>query len=739
MEQNGADYPLNRTRKCKIFGAKMVEQKGNKLFSIKTQSAMIIVALFIILNLPVHAQFLNSGGNVTAKLISEVTSIQPGGSFWVAVHMKMQKGWHTYWKNPGDSGLPTEITWNLPDGLNASGFYWPVPEKIESPPLVSYGYHSNVYLLTEITANSSLKIGEKLTISGNLEWLECKEACIPGEEDISINLPVKDKTPQAENRWLKIFADTRAQLPLINSDWQINVGEKKGLYSVHLQQPDWYDGQLGDLEFYPYDENSIDITKTQVFKQVGNSYILEIPVKAEIEQQPDSLLGILVSSSGWRGSGSEKAIEVRAAVQSNTSFMPISDTTASGIGLNILFSFLGGIILNLMPCVLPVLSIKIMSFVQQANDTESKPWQHGLVFTLGVLISFWVLAGALLILQAGGEQLGWGFQLQSPVFLIFLSAFIFLFGLSMFGVFEIGASLTTVGGKTQGMGGWMGSFVSGVTATVVATPCTAPFMGSALGYALSQPSWVAMTIFTFLGLGMAFPYVLLSSIPKLLSFVPKPGRWMESMKEFMGFLLMATVLWLLWVLSIQSGSMMVIIILGLMLVLSLSGWIYGRWGNLAMPKRTRIISTSLALIMVIVSLYFSLKSVDSFAVTPGEITTVSGKDGIKWQPFSPENLEQLKAEGKPIFLDFTAAWCLSCQVNESVAFGSQKVQQRFEQLGISAVKADWTLRDETITQALAQYGRNSVPLYVYYPEGEADNPVILPEIITPGIVLDVLK
>ena len=700
---------------------------------------MIIIALFMIFNLPVHAEFLNAGGNVTAKLISEVTSIQPGGSFWVAVHMKMQKGWHTYWRNPGDSGLPTEIDWNLPDGLSASGFYWPVPEKIETPPLVSYGYHNNVYLLTEITAHSSLKAGEKITLSGNLEWLECKEVCIPGEEEVSITLPVKDIIPQAENRWLKIFADTRAQLPLQNSDWQIKVGEKNGLYSVHLIKPEWYEGQLDDLEFFPFDENIIDITKTQVFKQDGNSYILEIPAKAEIDQQQDSLLGILVSSSGWRGPGSEKAIEVEAVIQSNTSFTPTSDTTASGIGLNILFSFLGGIILNLMPCVLPVLSIKIMGFVQQANDTESKPWQHGLVFMLGVLISFWVLAGALLILQAGGEQLGWGFQLQSPVFLIILSAFIFLFGLSMFGVFEIGTSLTTVGGKTQGMGGWMGSFVSGVTATVVATPCTAPFMGSALGYALSQPYWVAMTIFTFLGLGMAFPYVLLSSIPKLLSFVPKPGRWMESMKQFMGFLLMATVLWLLWVLSIQSGSMMVIIILGLMLVLSLAGWIYGRWGNLAMPKRTRIISTSLSLIIIIVSIYLSLDSVKSFAVTPGELTTKSGKDGIKWQPYAPEYLEQLKAEGKPIFLDFTAAWCLSCQVNESVAFGSEKVQQRFEQLGIIAVKADWTLRDETITQALAQYGRNSVPLYVYYPEGTAEKPIILPEIITPGIVLDVLK
>jgi thiol:disulfide interchange protein DsbD len=380
-----------------------------------------------------------------------------------------------------------------------------------------------------------------------------------------------------------------------------------------------------------------------------------------------------------------------------------------------------------------------MGFVQQANDTESKPWQHGLIFTLGVLVSFWILAGALLVLQAGGEQLGWGFQLQSPVFLIILSAFMFLFGLSMFGVFEIGTSLTAVGGTSQSSGGWMGSFVSGVTATVVATPCTAPFMGSALGFALSQPAWVAMTIFTFLGLGMASPYVLLSSIPSLLKFVPKPGRWMESLKQFMGFLLMATVLWLMWVLSIQAGSMMVIIVLGVMLILGVAGWIYGRWGNLAMPIRTRAVSTIIALILIIGSLYISLDSVNTYAVTPGNENRNYAGEGIQWQTFSAEYLDQLKSEGKPVFLDFTAAWCLSCQVNERVAFSSEEVQQRFQDLGIIPLKADWTSRDESITQALARYGRNSVPLYVYYSGEDNQEPVILPEIITPGIVLEALK
>lgn len=402
--------------------------------------------------------------------------------------------------------------------------------------------------------------------------------------------------------------------------------------------------------------------------------------------------------------------------------------------LAILFAFIGGMILNLMPCVLPVLSLKIMGFIKQAGEEKSKLRKHGLAFTFGVLISFWALAGLLLILRAGGEYLGWGFQLQSPSFVIVLSVLLFLFGLSLFGVFEIGVTLTAVGQNTPKGSTYTGSFFSGILATIVATPCTAPFMGSALGFALSQPAYVSMLIFTALGLGMALPYVLLTSIPALLKYVPKPGAWMETFKQFMGFLMVATVLWLIWVLSLQTGAEGVLILLGSLLLVSLSGWIYGRWSVLHKSLKTRRIAQLISGLILAGALALSLMYIKPVSASTGSVHT---QGLIEWQTFSPELVAQLRSEKKPVFIDFTAAWCLSCQVNEKVAFGSEEVQKAFADKGIAALKADWTNKDEVIAKELAKFGRNSVPLYVLYlPDKEA---VLLPEILTPDIVLGYLK
>ncbi|MGD8778083.1 MAG: thioredoxin family protein [Ignavibacteria bacterium] len=413
---------------------------------------------------------------------------------------------------------------------------------------------------------------------------------------------------------------------------------------------------------------------------------------------------------------------------------PVTIEATISILAAIVFAFFGGMILNLMPCVLPVLSLKIMGIVEQAGEDPKEKLKHGLLFTIGVLISFWILAGLLLILRAGGEQLGWGFQLQSPGFVVVLSIFLFLFGLSMFGVFEIGATLTAVGQGKRSKSAYMGSFTSGVLATVVATPCTAPFMGSALGYALSQPAYVSLLVFTILGLGMAAPYLVLTSIPKLLRFIPKPGAWMETMKQFMGFLLMATVLWLLWVLSLQTGSEGVIILLGSLILISIGGWIYGRWGNIAKTPNVRRTAQVISTLMVVGAISFSLKKIEAKTT---ETRDIHKQGTIEWKAFSPELVEELRADNKPVFVDYTAAWCLSCQVNEKVAFGSEEVQKAFAEKGIVTLKADWTNKDETITKALAEFGRNSVPLYVYYAPGK--DAVILPEIITSAIVLEKIR
>ncbi|KAA3617065.1 MAG: DUF255 domain-containing protein [Calditrichaeota bacterium] len=675
--------------------------------------------------------------NVEAQLISEVNSIQPGKSFTIALRMKMDDHWHTYWRNGGDSGLPTEIEWTLPDGFEAGEMKYPFPEKIDTPPLVTYGYHDQIFLLTEITVSENIKPGEVVNLIARADWLECDEVCIPGGVDLQLNLQISEDQSTIDEKWVQTFSDARILLPLKDSGWKFAFSENGNQIHIQGNKPDWFDSDLGKVYFFPYEYGLIDYAKPQQATFANGLLTLTAPRPDAAEKMV--VEGILVSQNGWRGEGSERSHYIK--IEEPSELINETESKSGGFGTifyYLLLAFGGGMILNLMPCVLPVLSLKIMGFVQQANEDKSQAWKHGAVFTLGVLVSFWVLAGSLLVLRAGGEQLGWGFQLQEPVFLIILSAFLFLFGISMFGVFEIGTSLTTIEGKTGNKSGFVGSFISGITATVVATPCTAPFMGSALGFSLTQPEWISMLVFTFLALGMAFPYVILASMPSLLKFIPKPGRWMESMKEFMGFLLLATVLWLLWVLGLQAGSNMVIVVLGALLLLGIAGWIYGRWGNLAMSLKSRRISTSVAIVLTIATLFFTIDSVDTFAQTP-QSNLASSSEGIQWQDYSESLVNDLKTAGQPIFLDFTAAWCLSCQVNERVAFSSEEVQNKFTELGINAIKADWTSRDDKITKALAEFGRNSVPLYVYFPAGENSKPVLLPELITPGIVLQTLE
>ncbi|PID62398.1 MAG: hypothetical protein CR986_01825 [Ignavibacteriae bacterium] len=407
---------------------------------------------------------------------------------------------------------------------------------------------------------------------------------------------------------------------------------------------------------------------------------------------------------------------------------------SKGLFIIILGAFLGGMILNLMPCVLPVLSIKILGLVQQANEAKETVFKHGLVFTLGVLVSFWILAGLLLILRAGGESIGWGFQLQSPVFIVILVFLMFLFGLSLFGVFEIGTSLTGAGQNVTSKSGYSGSFFSGIMATVVATPCTAPFMGSALGFAISQPALISIIVFTAIGLGMAFPYLLITAFPKLLKFIPKPGAWMETMKQFMGFLLVATAIWLIWVLSSQVVSDSIIILLFALMFASIGAWVWGRWGTLMNTKKTRTIAFIVAAILVLGAGY---KTIENVSDESNKLTASNSYSDI-WGKFSPELVAELRNENKAVFVDFTAKWCLSCQTNKKVALHDSEVEKKFKEKGVITLIADWTNRDEIITKALEEFDRNSVPLYILYPKNGKE-PIVLPEILTPSIVIEALE
>ncbi len=700
-------------------------------------SGFALLGFLLILILPNSHTFASpvQVGHVDAELLSEVNSIKPGQPFWVGLKLRLDDNWHVYWRNPGDAGAPPAIAWSLPDGFTAEEMLWPYPERIFLGPLANYGYEKEVVFPIMITPAETIT-EKSVTLKAEVDWLVCREACIPGNTELSLDLNIASNSPKYNSENSALIMQSPEKIPIENGDWKTNLTWSDDNLRITLIPPDWHHQHLADILFFPFMRGIINHAGEQKLDQIEGTYRLTIPRDLSVAAQPEILEGILVSKEGWSGPGSEHAMAVSIGTDDTTPIAAASHSSVASIWAAILFAFLGGLILNLMPCVLPVLSLKILGFVQQSGESRRKSLGHGLIFTAGVLVSFLILAGLLLTLQTGGESLGWGFQLQSPVFLMILSGFLFLFGLNMLGVFEIGTSLTSVGAARMSRGGWTGSFLTGVTATIVATPCTAPFMGSALGYSLSQPPLIAMIIFTALGLGMASPYIIFSAFPGLLKFLPKPGAWMETLKQVMGFLLIGTVLWLAWVLSIQAGSTAVIALLGVLFLLGLGAWILGKWGHLAANIKKRTLAYSFFTILIAGGIGLGIFGISLSAPPSG--STNHSNSALRWEEYSPEIVEELRAAGKPVFIDFTAAWCLSCQVNERVALESEKVVLKFAELGVIPIKADWTSRNDLITAALAEFGRNSVPLYILY-GANSNVPIVLPEIITPGIVLDALS
>ncbi|MCY3772916.1 MAG: protein-disulfide reductase DsbD family protein [Gemmatimonadetes bacterium] len=730
-----------------------------------TLLTLAILIAFVAGTWSVHGQAVRTDYMET-ELVVETTSIKPGQPFWAGLRMKMDEHWHTYWRNPADSGLPTKIHWTLPDGFQAGEINWPYPQKIELDILASYGYEGETLLLVEITPPADLEPGGTVDVGAFASWLVCADICLPGESGYQVTLPVSTDAPQADERWTDLFARARENLPVAVPGWHVDAAISDSTVALHATPPEWFSGNLTSAEFYPYNADLIDYISLQKLEMTETGYLLTMRRSGFYTDRPQQIAGVLVSPDGWRGPGSERALAVSAVYAdvlpaavaaigppgspgssgsgdgsaiSGLAATAVSGDLVSGLWQALLFALVGGMILNLMPCVLPVLSIKVLGFIHQAGDDPAKARRHGLVFTAGVLVSFLALAAVLIALRAGGEQLGWGFQLQSPAFIVVLSVIIFMFGLSLFGVFEIGTSLVGLGGRMDSGSGLGGSFLSGVLATVVATPCTAPFMGVALGYALTQSAVQSLAIFGFLGLGMALPYLTLSSVPALLRYVPKPGAWMESFKQFMGFLMMATVVWLLWVLNLQTDPNLVALVMVLLVLVALGSWILGRWGGIASGSRSRLAARAAAAVIIVASMTAVLSQVPAPANAERTAAAPANSAGLEWEPFSRQLVRELRASGKSVFVDFTAAWCLSCQVNKRVALSDSRVVEQFETLGVVTVQADWTSRDPEITQALAEFGRNSVPLYVLYTGSPDSEPEILPELLTPGLVLDALK
>ena len=691
--------------------------------------AAALVFLFVVP--AIHAEAVSTP-HVQAELLLEKPSVAPGEEFEVALRMRMKEGWHTYWKHPGDSGEPTDISWNLPPGLTAGEIQWPYPQKISLAPLTTYGYEGEVMLLVPFKAASEAKPGTTARVTADVYWMVCEKICIPEEVTLALDIPIGGDPIAPAEPAASLFANTRSKIPASAADWKINASEDGQQLRLAIEPPPGI--SLGDdVQFFAASGPLIEYSAPQPTTVDGGVMTMTLARSPYLASSPERISGILLTANSGDGPA---AFEFDVPFMAASAIAPAVTSAAEGSGVPptllvaLALAFAGGIILNLMPCVFPVVSLKILGFVQSAGDEPRRVRAHGLTFAAGVLVAFWALAALLLGLRAAGEEIGWGFQLQSPGFVAAMAFLLFGLGLSLAGVVEIGTSLTRIGGA--GSGGHRSSFMNGVLATVVATPCTAPFMGAALGFAMTQSAATSMLIFTALGAGMAAPYVALSAWPALLRFLPRPGPWMVRFRQLTAFPLFATVAWLAWVFGHQTGIDGVLrLLLGLTL-LALGLWIWGQWVTLTAAEKTKWAARSAGVAFIAAGLVLAATSAPSATAAPSSRPA----EGIAWETYSEQSVAAHRAAGRPVFIDFTAAWCLTCKVNERIAFSSSDVHQLVKEKNIAMLKADWTNSDPEITRALAGFGRSGVPLYVLYDSNPAAQPRLLPEILSPGILMN---
>lgn len=673
--------------------------------------------------------------HVEAQLVTEHASAQPGKPATVGLRLRMAEHWHTYWKNPGDSGLPTRIDWQLPAGWTAGAIQWPYPKPLPVGPLMNYGYEDEVVLLAELTPPADAAPGRH-EIRAKAEWLVCKDICIPEKGELDLAMEVKAEPPQPDPRYRAAIERSRNQLPAQVAGWTFESAVAGPSLVVRMTPPE---GQAApaNVTFFPEREQLVEPAAPQKVSREGRSVRIEMQLAQPPPADVTRVSGVAVSEGGWPGLA-RKAIAVDApAVASLAALGPITSSSGAGpapasaaLGGSamaaLVFAFIGGILLNLMPCVFPVLGIKVMGFVKHAHGEAGAMRGQGWMFTAGVMLSFLALAGVLLALRSGGAQLGWGFQLQSPGVVTILAALFFVLALNLSGVFEWGAFAQSMTSNLSARGRYADAFLAGVLATIVATPCTAPFMGAAVGFTLTQSAVLALSVFAVMGAGMALPVLLLAHFPSLLRRLPRPGAWMETFKQALAFPLYATVAWLVWVLGAQSGNDAVLAALAGLVLVAMAAWMYGRWSRSAGPWRVAV-----ALVLAAAGIAVAWP-VAREAPVAGEPVARAGE--LPWQAWSPEKVAALGAEGQTVFVDFTAAWCVTCQVNKRVALHHHEVIEAFAARGVVALRADWTRQDPRITEALAALGRNAIPVYAIYVPGE-DAPRLLPELLTPGIVL----
>ena len=664
---------------------------------------------------------------VRVELVSDSAAIEPGSAIWVGLRQRIKPGWHTYWINPGDSGEPVTIDWTLPRGFEAGNMEWPHPERIPVGPVMSFGYSNEVVLLTRISAPAELVPGSRVTLGGLASWLVCEKICIPEEARVGLTLPVVPGSSPPEPRGAALIARARRAVPT-PSPWPASFSTTPSGIALAIAARGLASDRIADAWFYPARWGAIEHAAPQEVRIDESGLTLQLARGPLPEATAGALEGVLVIAERLDGRTASHAFTVRATPPREP---PAGDSRPSLLEAMAL-AFAGGLLLNLMPCVLPVLSVKAMALVLHRTAGSAGLRRHGLAYTTGVLIAFGALAGALLMLRAGGEQIGWGFQLQSPLFVTLLAYLLFAMALSLSGVIVIGARLAGTGHALTGRSGYSGSFFTGALAAVAATPCTAPFMGVAVGFAVTQPWAMALAVFEALALGLALPYLLLTLAPAWRRLLPRPGPWMERLQQLLAFPLYASAAWLVWVISQQAGPKGVATVLAGLVLIGFAAWLHaasrgirGHW------RRAAAAAAGLAALAAI-----GLGTVGG-ASAPTTLSSPPSAPGLAPEVFSPRRLAELRAKGVPVFVNFTAAWCITCLVNERVALRSPEVAAAFAKKGVVYVKADWTRRDAAIADVLASFGRNGVPLYVLYADGA--EPTVLPQILSEGIIIEAIE
>jgi thiol:disulfide interchange protein len=693
--------------------------------------ARAFAALCLVLALPVLAAAAPvRAAHLTAELVADHGAIAPGGTIHVALRQQIDAGWHTYWRNPGDSGEATTLDWTLPTGWKTGAIVWPTPRQLKIGPLMDYGYTGEVLLPLDLTAPAGARPGQTVTLKAHAAFLVCQDVCVPADADLSLDLPVVAASPAGDPQWGPKIAATLAAAPQPSPALRAAMTPGAAAVKLSITGAPLRDADFAGAYFYPYDGEAIDAAQPQAIERGPDGVTLSLAPGSAFKtgKPPADLTGVLALKSG--------AFEVTAppgpplAGASGLGPPPSPQGAPAGLGqlaVAMALAFVGGLILNLMPCVFPVLAMKAASLARHAHEPNAARIQ-GLAYLGGVVATFLALAGALIAARAAGQAVGWGFQLQSPAILAGLTLVMLLVALNLSGVFEAGTSLQAAAGQAEAAdrGGALGAAFTGVLAVAVAAPCTAPFMGAAVGFALTQGPIIALGVFLALALGMAAPFVVLAFAPALLSRLPRPGAWMEGLKKALAFPMYATAAWLAWVYAQSAGSPRLAALLAAAVLTGLAAWLYGA------GQRARIVGARSAPALAASGLAIALAVGVAFwpaAPTPAALAS---------QPFSPDRLTELRAEHRPVFVNFTAAWCVTCQVNDRVALSGGKAADAFGKAGVVYLVGDWTDRDAVIEQTLAAHGRAGVPLYLMYP-ADGGEPEVLPQILTEGIVVDAAK